>query len=125
MYKAFTKRFNLENIIVAGASQGGRIVIERSLQSGFENSLGFISVIPAIQDIKHFEILVKENNHKKLKGCIIAGNKDSFFAKTMELKQLFEEYEVDCKFIIVEGLGHFFPDNFIDLLEIAVEFVKD
>lgn len=34
-----------------------------------------------------------------------------------ELKQLFDEYRVDCELMVHEGLGHFFPDDFSQQLD--------
>ena len=124
LYKDFTNQFKPETLIVAGASQGGRLAIELSVDGKFEDSKGFIAVIPAIQDIQRFEILLKANKGRVIKGCIIAGMSDPFFSRTMELKQLFDRYEIDCKWITIEGLGHFFPQDFPDILKKAVEFIK-
>ncbi|NCU18772.1 hypothetical protein [Pallidibacillus pasinlerensis] len=87
--------------------------------------IGFIAVIPAIQDLSQFEKQLKENPVSGIKGCIITGDADYFYEKTVELTQLFEKYNLPCKFIVKEGLVHFFPADFTNLLKEAVDYILD
>ena len=121
-FRDFKEKFNTKQDIIAGASQGGKIAIELSLNGNILGTKGFIAVIPAIQDVASFESLIV-GNRNKIKGCIITGDEDPFYNKTVELVKLFEENEFQCKLIVVEGLGHFFPTNFTDLLKEAIEFI--
>ncbi|WP_234447527.1 hypothetical protein [Viridibacillus soli] len=85
---------------------------------------GFIAVIPAIQDVSSIECLLKENRVTNLKGCIITGDKDPFYNKTLELMPILEAYDIQCKLIVKEGLGHFFPSDLTALLKEAVEYIS-
>lgn len=58
-----------------------------------------------------------------MKGCIIIGNQDPFFKNTLKLMELFKTKRIDSKLIVIEGLGHFFPQNFSQLLSEAVEYI--
>ena len=71
------------------------------------------------------EELLKKNKHARLRGCMITGDQDPFYSKTMELAALFEEYGLPCRIIVKKGLGHFFPDDFPDLLTEAVSFILE
>lgn len=121
-FSDFKEKYNTKQDIIAGASQGGKLAIELSLNGNFLGTKGFIAVIPAIQDVASLESLLMGNGNK-IKGCIITGDKDPFYNKTVELVKLFEENNFQCKLIVKEGLGHFFPADFTDLLKEAVEFI--
>lgn len=114
--------------ILTGASQGGKLSIELSLQNYFTNTNGFIAVIPAIKETASIEEMIKTNlktiKEKSLKGCIITGNKDPFYQKTIELKPMFESYQIPCKWFVIEGLAHYFPNHFLDLVHEGIHFVK-
>ncbi|TCW54397.1 DUF3089 family protein [Bacillus thuringiensis] len=119
-FNDFINKYNLEDIIIAGASQGGNIAIELALK----NMLGtqkFISVIPAIRDVEAIESMVVSSQVTNVKGCIITGDKDPFYENTLQLMSMFEKYNVDCKLIVREGLGHLFPEDFTQLLKNIME----
>lgn len=122
-FRNFKETFNTKQDIIAGASQGGKLAIELSLNGNILGTKGFIAVIPAIQDVTSLESLLVENGNK-IKGCIITGDKDPFYNNTVELVKLFEENEFQCKLIVIEGLDHFFPADFTDLLKEAIEFIQ-
>ncbi|WP_227395952.1 alpha/beta hydrolase family protein [Jeotgalibacillus aurantiacus] len=122
-FKDFKENFNTKQDIIAGASQGGKLAIELSFNGNTLSTKGFIAVIPAIQDVAALEGLLKGNTHD-LKGCIITGDQDPFYKKTVEFVKLLEDNEFPCKLIVKEGLGHFFPDDFTELLREAVEFIS-
>ena len=111
--------------ILTGASQGGKYAIEGCLKGKLDDLKGFIAVIPAIQNVEAIESLLKENKNTNLRGCIITGDQDSFYEQTVALKPIFEKYNFPCKLIVVEGLGHFFPNNFPELLTEAVNYLLE
>jgi len=121
LFKRFKEKYNTKQEIIAGASQGGRLAIELVLNDIIA-SKGFIAVIPSIQNVAAFENLINENK-KVIKGYIITGDKDSFYNNVVELVKIFEKNNYQCRLIVKEGLGHFFPKDFTDLLKEAIEFV--
>lgn len=121
-FSDFKEKYNTDQDIIAGASQGGKLAIEFSLNGNILGTKGFIAVIPAIQDVASLVSLLMGNGNK-IKGCIITGDKDPFYNKTVELVKLFEENNVQCKLMVKEDLGHFFPADFTDLLREAIEFI--
>ena len=124
-YQDWKNKHAAKQEILAGASQGGKLAIELLLAREELPASGFIAVIPAIQDVTLMEELLKKNKHAGLRGCVITGDQDPFYSKTVELAGLFEEYGLSCRLIVKEGLGHFFPDDFPELLSEAVSFVLE
>ncbi len=124
-YRDFMIKYNPKQVILSGASQGGRLSIELGLSDVLPDMKGFIAVIPAIQDVAAIEKLIKENGKTNMRGCIITGDQDPFYKKTLELKSLFEENGIACKWIVNEGLGHFFPDDFTRILPEAIDYILD
>lgn len=118
----FNEQFEVDHLIIAGASQGGKLSIELAF-SEHSNVKGFIAVVPSIQDVAAIESLIEHTKKTNIKGCIITGDLDPFYEKTMELQKVFERQGIECKFLVTEGLGHFFPDNFSEQLKEAVEFI--
>ncbi|MFD2045512.1 TPR end-of-group domain-containing protein [Ornithinibacillus salinisoli] len=115
-------KYHTQQDLLAGASQGGKLAMELCLKNTL-GVKGFISVIPAIKDVFAFENLIKNEDKENIKGCIITGDKDPFYQQTLELVALFEEYNIPVKLIVIEGLGHFFPNNFTSLVKEAVDFI--
>lgn len=118
----FNKQFEPDNLILAGASQGGKLSIEIAFSED-SNVKGFIAVVPSIQDVVTIKSLIENTKKTNIKGCIITGDLDPFYEKTMELQEIFERQGIECKFFVIEGLGHFFPDNFSEQLKEAVDFI--
>ena len=123
LYSDFKEKYETKFNILTGASQGGKLAIELSLASTIHGTKGFIVVIPAIQDVKALERLLEGAKHKQ-KGFIITGDMDPFYDKTLELVKLFEKHHFPCKCVVVEGLGHFFPENFTHLLKEAIQYLQ-
>lgn len=123
-YREF-KGLTMKQCILAGASQGGNLSIEMSLSNNLLGIKGFIAVIPAIQDVSLIHNLLSENGVSNLRGCIITGDKDPFYKKTLELVPIFEQYGLQCKWMIKEGLGHFFPSDFPKILTEAIEYILE
>lgn len=122
-FKEFKEKYNTKHEILAGASQGGRLSIELSLNNHLAGVRGFIAVIPAIQDVSSIEGLIKANRSTNLKGCIITGDKDPSYHKVLELMEIFDTNDIPCRLIVEEGLGHYFPNDFTDLLAQAVDYI--
>jgi predicted esterase len=122
-FAEFREKYNTNREILAGASQGGKLAIELCLNKNPLGVKGFIVVIPAIRDVSEIESLLKTKSNTDIKGCIITGDADTFYDKTIELKPIFEAHDLQCKWIVKKGLGHFFSDDFTTLLEEAIDFI--
>ncbi len=124
-YQLLLKKYDLKDkkLILAGASQGGKVALEQYLEGFLPDVSGFILVVPSISKLETIENLLKQNKRKNLRGCIITGDQDHFYNNVLELIPILENNGVDCHLIVKEGLGHFFPDDFSNLVQEAVEFI--
>ncbi|TCS81061.1 alpha/beta hydrolase [Tepidibacillus fermentans] len=112
---------DLNRIIIAGASQGGRLAIEMAL-SGEIQSNGFISVIPAFYEFD--PSILKQANHFNLRGYMIAGELDPFTSKAVEFYRHCKENDFTCELTIELGVGHAFPEKDLPKkLDQAINFV--
>ena len=122
-HKEFHKVSHIRSQIIGGASQGGKLAIELSLSKALPGIKGFIAVMPAIKNVAAIEALLKENNHSGLKGYIIIGDQDPFYQNTLDLMDILKANKIDCQLIVKEGLGHFFPEDFSNMLSEAVAYI--
>jgi predicted esterase len=123
--KQIKRELNLENndVILAGASQGGKLALELALNNEISNLKGFIIVVPSIREIETYKGLIEKAKDNGIKGYIITGDKDYFYSDVVKLQSLFEEKDFPCKLFIKEGMGHFFPTDFSTILPKAIDYV--
>ncbi|MGB7999087.1 MAG: DUF3089 domain-containing protein [Anaerobacillus sp.] len=126
MYHQFEKDYNVsrKKMILAGASQGGNIATQMSLNADVEECDQFIAIVPAF-DLDALEEVIRTRLNPNVRGCIITGDKDPFYEGVMEAVQLFEKNNISCKLIVKEGMGHTLPDDFPNVLDEAVRFVTN
>ena len=115
-------RFDADRVILAGASQGGRLAIAMSLALPL---CGFIAVVPAVRGVEEFAAHVESAAERGVKGYIIAGEKDYFLAGTEKLQRFLDSNGVSCRIEVVEGMAHTFPKDFPERLARAARFVTD
>lgn len=118
----FLQGHAFEHFIVSGASQGGKLAMKRALTDTSGKIDGFIAVVPAIREPQEVEEWLKFVDRQK-RGVIITGDQDVYHPNIMSLQKAFEQSEVSCKFIVNEGVGHFFPKDFTKQLRDSVEFI--
>ena len=115
-------RFDADRVILAGASQGGRLAITMSLALPL---CGFIAVVPAIRSVEQFTLDIKSAAERGMKGYIITGEKDHFLAGAEDLKRLLDSSGVPCRMEVAAGTPHTFPKDFPERLARAARFVTD
>jgi predicted esterase len=125
-YQEFSQKNNVSKkmSILAGASQGGNIATQMSLRADVEEFHHFIAIVPAF-DLKALQEILKNQLNPHVRGCIITGDQDPFYETVLEAVQLFETYQIPCKLIVKEGMGHEFPSDFPNVLEEAVQYVRE
>ncbi|MBM7095252.1 MULTISPECIES: hypothetical protein [Alteribacter] len=109
--------------LLCGASQGGKLAIDLALRHQPVPHHCFFAVVPSIKDLKAYESLLKEGVCSKVKGYILTGENDPYLQQQRALHQLLLDYDVPCQFVVVEGLGHDFPENFNIFAEEAAAFL--
>jgi predicted esterase len=112
------------NIIMAGASQGARTVLS-AVFSGITSVRGFLLLFPAIRDTNAFLSYdeFQFSNLLKVKGIIITGEKDQFYGPNKQLSEELNFRGINCKFKSYQDLGHWFPDDFTQVLKESIDFI--
>lgn len=117
-YHQFIKEYKHDpnKIIIGGASQGAKVALELLISKKIFNSNRFIFVVPSVSKIEDIERLLELHKPHQLRGTMITGDQDPFYNKVTELVPLLQKYGIDCNLIVKEGMGHFFPEDFTNLL---------
>jgi predicted esterase len=126
LYHLFQNRYltNENEVILAGASQGGKLAIELALAHPAIKVKGFIAVVPAIKDLDEFIQLFAAREIRNVPGYIITGRKDRFYDNTEKLCRLFQHHHIQCELYVDEQEGHMFPKQFHSLLMEAIHFIR-
>ncbi|MCR4426192.1 MAG: hypothetical protein NUW23_08410 [Firmicutes bacterium] len=128
-----SRRFDTGRVVLAGASQGGRLAIALSLAGGARESYvpgrvslpsrGFIAIVPAVRSAEMFAPCIRSAAERGVRGYIITGERDQFLAETSELQYALDNNGVPCRMEVVESMAHTFPKDFPERLTRAVRFV--
>lgn len=110
-------------LIVAGASQGGKLAVELALEENSIPAKGFILIVPAVGEANKYESMIKKALSRNLRGVVITGDQDPYFDEARGLCAAFEKYNFPYKLMISKGLGHSFPEDFRTRLIKAVDFI--
>lgn len=112
---------DLNNVIIAGSSQGGRIAIQIALEeNGF---CGFIGIIPAISDLDKYKELITNREKRKMKGVMITGDNDRYYSKVKKLYKCMNDLNYPIKLITEKGMGHYISDKFPKHIKSSLEFI--
>jgi len=115
-------RFDADKVVLAGASQGGRLAITMSLALPL---CGFIVVVPAIRSVEQFTPYIRSAVERGMKGYIITGERDHFLSGAKDLKRLLDSNGIPCRMEVVPRMSHTFPRDFPEYLARAARFVMD
>lgn len=118
------KNINEKEIIISGASQGGRISLEIYLKK-LLNLKGWIGIIPAFRDINYLFPLLDSIKEDDLKFSFIVGKKDYFYKIAYELNNELKVRSFKTLFIENENLSHSIPENFDEQLIKCLNFIID
>ena len=114
---------NHNSIIVAGASQGGKLALDMALKYNSAIVKGFIIMIPALTEFESYIPYIKAAAEKDIRGCIITGDQDYYYSNILNLSNCFRKFNFPCKLITVSGMGHFFPDDYEKKIKIALDYI--
>ncbi len=112
-----------ERVILAGASQGGRLAIEIALAGNILPCQGFIAVVPAIHEPEKLAARAEKAAEHGLRGWILTGEHDRFRPGGERLCELLRKMGIPCELTVVPGVGHDFPDDFETRLSVAIRFI--
>ncbi len=121
----FNKNNNISKteIIISGASQGGRISLEIYLKNILPCK-GWIGIIPAFRDIEYLLNYLESRKNETLKFAFIVGKKDYFYEITNKLNEEIIKRGFNTLFLVNENLGHQIPDNFDELITKCIKFLE-
>ncbi len=127
-FSVLVERYPIDpsRVILGGISHGAEI----ALIAIFSNSVparGFISVIPSVgafieQFVKRSSL---KHGEKSLKGCIVAGEKDTRYKNTRVVCEFLSKKGVPTRFYSYPELSHSIPDDFDQTLAKSVRFILE
>lgn len=126
MYQRFYQSFPTEKkrILAAGASQGGKTVIELLLQNKLPEVESFLAFVPSFTDVDKLAALFGDQDVSDVKGCVITGDEDPFYEETKKVVELLQSKGADCRLMVIEGMGHRLPDELAENLQEAVDYLE-
>lgn len=127
-YSMLAERYQIDpsKVILAGISHGAEIALV-SIFSSRVPARGFISVIPSVGAfIKKFvKSSSLHNEGRRLRGCIVAGEKDPRYSNTKVVYEFLRKIGVSMQFYSYPELNHSVPDDFHQVLAKSVKFILD
>ncbi|MHA2075551.1 MAG: hypothetical protein ACW97X_13100, partial [Candidatus Hodarchaeales archaeon] len=123
-YTEICDRYNIEKnmVYLAGASIGGKLAIEATLNRPVFPVKGIITVIPYDIDPEELKPKITSFENDSFKACIVTGTEDPSYGPSKELYQILQENNIDSKFYGSVGTGHIFPDDFDTILDEIITF---
>jgi predicted esterase len=112
-----------ERLVLAGASQGGKLAVELALRGEPVLVRGFIAVVPSITKPAPLFPLVAAAAARGLRGWILTGEHDGCRPGVEALHGGMTAAGLPCVLEVVQGLGHDFPTDFGERLPAALEHV--
>lgn len=105
-----------EKMFAGGFSQGGQVSIDLCLKTNLPIK-GVVTLCPGLGD-EHADCEVNLLSSRLKHVTIITGEKDEVLEKQKIFVEKLEKADVDHKFIIIDNLGHWFPNNLEELLDV-------
>jgi predicted esterase len=137
MYSQLSKHkgVDLQNVVLAGFSQGAAIAIYVSLKR-ILRCQGFIAVAPSDWVVPEaqraverdrpspaFTSFVQSSSAEGIRGYIFVGENDPFLKKIEFLKDEMTQRGLECKYSVERGIGHEYPNDFESKLAESLRFV--
>ncbi|MBS2968073.1 dienelactone hydrolase family protein [Metabacillus sp. KIGAM252] len=110
---------DVERVILAGFSQGGKTAIKHVLSGELERTKEFYAVVPAIRE-EDLHI----NGESDTSGWIVTGTEDPFYEDTKKMKQYLDKKKITCEWIEYEEMAHTYPENFPELFQKSIQSKK-
>lgn len=99
-----------ENMILAGASQGGSLAFELVLEKKLKPGM-LILVVPAFKNAESYTDRIKDLPND-FSVRIITGGKDHFYKETAKLNRILTGSGIDSELKVYKTMGHSFPEDF-------------
>jgi predicted esterase len=108
-------------VVIGGISAGGSAAIYVSMNEVIP-AAGYIGVCPGMPEEFNSE-KASALQKKGFRAFIIGGEKDFYLEQQNKMAAIFKEANLPHKQIVIEGMGHQYPDNFSDWIESALEYI--
>ncbi|WP_105617155.1 alpha/beta hydrolase [Vallitalea okinawensis] len=118
-----TLGFLPENIFTGGFSQGGQVSIDLCFKTNLPIK-GVVTLCPDLGD-EHADCEVDLLSSRLKHVTIITGEKDEVLEKQKIFVEKLEKADVEHKFTIIDNLGHWFPNNLEDLLDMQFNILLE
>jgi predicted esterase len=119
--RASAPRF--DDLILAGASQGGMRAIEMTLRGEPGNARAFIGVVAGLADLDLLEETAKDAASRGVRGWLLTGDRDAAQQAVELLHAQLTGAGLACRIDVIPGLGHTFPQDFGERLRSALPFL--
>lgn len=124
IYQEIIDKYSVDQsrIHAGGMSNGGSYTMHLVLNNILPIS-GFLGVCPGkprdFDDEK-----VKAAVDRKVTGYILGGEKDYFLDNQKSMTESFTKAGLQHEFVIIPEMGHIYPDDFSDRLDIALDYLN-
>jgi predicted esterase len=113
----------VDDLILAGASQGGMRAMEMTLRGEPMNARAFIGVVAGLADLDLLEETARAAARRGVRGWLLTGDRDAAQQAVELLHAQLRNAGLDCRIDVIPGLGHTFPQDFGVRLRAAVPFL--
>ena len=126
LYREIAERYpvRIDQVLIGGFSQGGRMAIEVMINEVLPIA-GFVVLCPGGGIPEGFDLTsAKRAVERGVRGTILTGDKDPDLSDQKWMAAVFEKAGLDFSLAINEGLGHWFPGDFDLQLDRAITHIS-
>ena len=114
-----------EDCVLMGGFSGGAIATLETVLSDLIPIKGFIGVSPGTNPPSFSRESLLKAAQRDIRGVLMEGEAMIPVPNQEEMTEGFHQVGLDYKYIINEGIGHWFPDDLSEKLEHSLEFILD
>jgi predicted esterase len=111
-----------DQVIVGGFSDGGRAALFLATQEKNIPLRGYVVLCPPIPETFSAEAAAQASA-REIVGVILTSEKDQFLEAQKEAIEIFVQQEVSVRLVETPDIGHWYPDDFSEQLDTAIEFI--
>lgn len=108
-------------VIVGGISAGGSTAIDIAI-SGIIPITGLFGVCPGLPDEFDSDkaALLRDRG---VRAYILGGEKDFYLERQNKMAEICNDVGLPCRQVVIEGMGHQYPDNFSAWIDSALNYI--
>jgi predicted esterase len=109
-------------VAVAGISAGALVAMEAAFAQSFPIS-GFLAICPDVKPEKFDSQKVAISAQLPLSGIMICGEEDTRLENQKKTSDQLSQWGFAHRFVVIDGLGHWYPDNFPELIDSSLSYI--